>query len=37
MPARVQLEVAGGVCFEATFGNGGLLRNDDKQFAGASD
>ena len=37
LPARVQLEVVGGVCFEATFSNAGTKKNDAGQFQGQSD
>ena len=37
LPARVQLEVVGGVCFEATFSSAGTKKNDARQFQGQSD
>ena len=34
LPARVQLQVLGGACFEATFGAAGMRKNDSRQFQG---
>jgi uncharacterized delta-60 repeat protein len=37
LPARVQLQVAGGACWEATFDVTGAKRNDSERFSGKGD
>jgi hypothetical protein len=37
LPSRVQLHAAGGACWEARYGGGGVLRNDATSFVGKSD